>query len=179
MALMHVCPPVPRRTVAAAVALSLTFGTGWLLPLSGQASDYVPTTREWLQDAPDDDSRWRLIEQVLGGYAVSMWEVGQRYQHIHQALSDGNLELAAYHWEELEEAIVAGNIKRPARRGNAEALFLRPLYDSVLEDFQSDDADQAWRGFMAVREACMSCHITEDVAFMNEQPMFTDLRRPD
>ena len=29
------------------------------------------------------------------------------------------------------------------------------------------------------RDACMACHVAEDVKFMNDQPIFTDLAVPD
>lgn len=35
----------------------------------------------------------------------------------------------------------------------------------------------AWAGFELARNACMSCHEAENVAFMNKQPLFRRIEK--
>ena len=58
--------------------------------------------------------------------------------------------------------------------------------DSDTERFQllqryllvSGDSDTAWQGFRDARRACMQYHVAEEVAYMNDQPLF-ELEVPD
>src|SRR5215207_6291172 len=101
-----------------------------------------------------------------------MWEVGERFERLHTALGRGNHALAAYHWEKIRTAIENGIAKRPAPRANAEALFLRPVWEDAHADLRSADPRCAWAGFERVKAACQACHRAENVAYMNDQPLF-------
>lgn len=132
---------------------------------------------DWLLKADSADERFRMIQKQLRGFDQPMWEVGERYTRMHEALTRGNAELAAYHWEKLRTTIENGFAKRPARRANAEALFLTPVWTDVDGDLKSGDPTRAWRGFERAKAACQACHVAEKVDYMNDQPVF-DLTAP-
>lgn len=138
----------------------------------------APLSDGWLGSQPNHDERFLQLEAYLGGFSSAMWEVGERYRHLHQALVDGNLALAEYHFDKIGSAIRNGYRKRPARRGNADAIFLEVVAEPAAQAFAGDDQAAAWEAFESVRAACLACHIAEDVAFMNEQPLLEDLRAP-
>lgn len=127
---------------------------------------------DWLLNAPDDETRFKLLQQYLRGFDQPMWEVGVRYEAIYHALDDKNFELAEYHWDKIKATIVNGYLKRPKRQENSDAMLVTTVWESVNQSFKSKDAQKAWDGFQLTRQACMSCHEAEKVAFMNNQPMF-------
>ncbi len=135
-----------------------------------------PISDGWLGRLEDDAERFRALESYLGGFSSAMWEVGERYRHLHQALEDDNLPLASYHFEKIGAAIRNGYRKRPARQANADALFMDAVFESASAAFADGEQAAAWQTFEQVRAACIACHAAEDVPFMNDQPMFRDLR---
>lgn len=161
------------------VAGALALGGCGTNEAPGPAAPDGPVSDGWLGRLDDHGERFRELERYLGGFSSAMWEVGERYERLHQALEADNGELAEYHWGKIRGAIRNGYRKRPGRQANADAAFLDPHYDAVRDALISGDAATAWAGFERAREACMACHLAEDVAFMNEQPMFTALRAPD
>ena len=132
----------------------------------------------WLGRHDSHSERFLELESYLGGFSSAMWEVGERYRHLHQALLDENLPLANYHFDKIGGAIRNGYRKRPARREHADALFLDEVAKPAAEAFAGTDLAAAWQAFESVRAACQACHAAEDVAFMNEQPLLQDLRAP-
>lgn len=132
---------------------------------------------DWLLKADSDGERFQMIQRQMRGFDQPMWEVGERYTRIHEALTRGNAELAAYHWEKIKTTVENGFAKRPARRANAEALFLTPVWPDVDSDLKSGDPARAWRGFERAKAACQACHVAEKVDYMNDQPVF-DLAAP-
>ncbi|MFA0812279.1 hypothetical protein [Microbulbifer epialgicus] len=134
--------------------------------------------RDWLLNAKNEKERLILLQNYLGGFGASMWEVGARYKHIYTALQDENFELAIYHWKKIKIAIENGYLKRPARKENADAIFLNSVYGDVLKSFEVKDIKKAWQGFSTGRSACMACHTAERIPWMNDQPMFRDTQAP-
>ncbi|WP_157533303.1 hypothetical protein ACJJIP_18760 [Microbulbifer sp. VTAC004] len=128
--------------------------------------------RDWLLNAESEKDRLILLQNYLGGFSASMWEVGYRYKSIFLALQDENFDLAIYHWEKIKTAIKNGYLKRPARKANADAIFLDLVYGNVLGSFESRDIKKAWQGFSNGRSACMKCHAAEKIPWMNNQPLF-------
>lgn len=128
-------------------------------------------------DAKDDAERFALLQRYLRGFDQPMWEVGERYGRVHEALSRGNHELALYHWNKIKTTIENGYLKRPKRQENADALFLNAAWSDARDAFASKDPVAAWTGFEQARAACQACHVAEEVPFMNGQPLF-DLRAP-
>jgi hypothetical protein len=157
-------------TVLLAVPISGTHGEE-TRPSTGNPDD-------WLLNAPDDDARFKLLQRYLRGFDQPMWEVGERFQSIYDALGDQNYELAAYHWEKIKVTIVNGYLKRPKRQINAETLFVNGAYEAVLEGLRSKDQAKAWDAFALAHNTCQSCHEAERVAFINDQPLFRRTAAP-
>ncbi len=132
---------------------------------------------DWLLAAGDEQARNRLIQQQFRGFDQPMWEVGERYARLHQALERQNTDLAVYHWEKIRTSIENGIAKRPARRANAEQFLLNGAWQEVDVDLRSGEPARAWRGFERAKAACAACHQAEDVDYMNNQPVF-DLAAP-
>lgn len=130
-------------------------------------------TKYWITKAPNEETKDKRIERYLRGFDQPMWEVGERYERINQAVQDNNLDLALYHWKKIKTTIENGLMKRPARRANAEAIFLDRIWGEVKQDFASGNFEQARKGLAKARNACMACHAAEKVPFMNNQPLFT------
>lgn len=132
---------------------------------------------DWLLNAPDDRMRFELLQRYLRGFDQPMWEVGERFQSIYDALGDENYELAAYHWKKIKTTIVNGYMKRPKRKANAEALFVNGAYEPVLQGFRSNNRAKAWDAFALAHRTCQACHQAEGVAFINNQPLFRLTKR--
>jgi len=135
------------------------------------------TSNDWLTGAPNDTVRFERLQRYLRGFDQPMWEVGERYRSLHDALTRNNFDLASYHWDKIRTAIANGYLKRPARQANADALFLNRIWETVQEALTSKDPDKGWRGFEQAKTACQACHIAESVSFMNDQALF-DLAAP-
>lgn len=136
-------------------------------------------SKGWLLDAPSDEVRFELLQRYLRGFDQPMWEVGERYQGIYEALTVDNYDLAIYHWEKIKTTIENGYLKRPARQENAEQILLKSVWQEVRDGFSSRNSQTAWASFMTARAACMACHDAESVPFMNEQLMFDSLLPPE
>ena len=78
----------------------------------------------------------------------------------------------------IKTTIENGYLKRPARRANAEAVFLNTAWGDVKAAFESRDKKRAWEGFATARAACMTCHEAEKLPEMNGQAIFHDLLIP-
>lgn len=126
----------------------------------------------WLLDAKDDTERFQRIQQMFGGFSMTMQIVGERYDRTYDAIADGNFDLANYHWKKIKETIELGTLRRPARAANAEALFLKGPWGAVSESLAAKDKVKAREQFLAARAACLACHVAEKVPFMNDQPRF-------
>jgi hypothetical protein len=157
--------------VAAGMLAFMAFGHGGF----AQSSEGQAASKKWITQAANDPERFQRIEKYLRGFDQPMWEVGERYEKFHAALVRENFELASYHWAKIKLTIENGTMKRPARRTSADTFLLTRTWDSVDEALKSGNLAIAWKGFETARTACMKCHEAEDVRYMNDQPMFTDL----
>lgn len=126
----------------------------------------------WLTGAPDAATKDERLERYLRGFDQPMWEVGERYGHVEQALRDRNWALAAYHWEKIRVTIEGGLMKRPKRRANAEALFLGEPWGDLRNALERKDERAIAPAFARAKGACMACHAAEQVPFINDQPLF-------
>jgi hypothetical protein len=116
---------------------------------------------DWLLGAGDDSERFKLIQQMFGGFSSAMQIVGERYDRTYDAVAENNYDLAKYHWKKIKEAIELGYLRRPARKANAEALFLNDPWLSGWDGLDSKEQVKARDGFLAARLSCMACHIAE------------------
>jgi hypothetical protein len=160
-----------RNCVLAAVVAAATVTGAHGAHAQAQPPAPQPSTN-WLLDAPNDTERFRLLQRYLRGFDQPMWEVGERYRAIFDALKLENYELALYHWDKIKWTIQNGYLKRPARKANAHAILLDHNWGEVNAAFQSKDKAKAWDGFVLARSSCMACHEAEKVAFVNNQPLF-------
>lgn len=139
------------------------------------ASEVTKTSDpNWLTGA-DEKTRYERLEHYLGGFSTAMQETGQRYGHTAQAIVDKNWELAHYHWKKIAEVVEKGLMKRPARRPNAEKIFLNGPWGKLDQSLTAKDDEAIRRSFDEARGACMACHAAEKVPFMNDQPLFRAL----
>lgn len=130
------------------------------------------TSDNWLLEARDDTERFKRIQQMFGGFSMSMQIVGERYDRTYDAIIDGNFDLASYHWKKIKETIELGYLRRPAREANAVAIFLKGPWGTVSDALAAKDREKAKEQFLVARSACSSCHVAERVPFMNDQPRF-------
>jgi hypothetical protein len=128
----------------------------------------------WLENADSDAERFRLIQDVARGFDQPMWEVGERFDRFQVALAEGNIELAQYQWEKIKRTIEVALIKRPRRGENARQLFLDSAWPQVQAQLESRDLALARAALPTARQACRSCHVAENVAYMNDQPLLRD-----
>ncbi len=136
----------------------------------------APVSNNWLQDADSDADRFKKLEIYLRGFDQPMMEVGERYQRTYDAIKDKNWELADYQWDKIKLAINTGLMKRPKRTQNAEGMFLDGVWKQMDEAIKSKDYGRMQQQFMVVRQTCMACHVAEKVPFMNDQPLFRELK---
>jgi hypothetical protein len=132
-----------------------------------------PPSNNWLLDANDDTERFRRLQVVAGGTDIPMWEIAHRYEEVYVAIQNNNWEMGVYHWEKVRDRLNTAGMKRPARTQNIERLFLdNGVWTSMHDALTSRDADRMRKQFLAVRQACMACHVAERVAFLNDSSVF-------
>jgi len=132
---------------------------------------------DWLLGAPSDIERFRRLQQQLSGFDQPMWEIGERWTRLHEALRRENYEFAVFQWWKIEQRIQNAIVKRPQRAANARAMFLGENYERLKAEFESHDPQRAWQAFATARGICQACHVAERSAFVNDQPVF-DLAPP-
>lgn len=137
-----------------------------------QPAQQKPASNNWLLDADSDADRFRKLQIYLRGFDQPMWEVGQRYLAVHQAIGDQNWELADYHWDKIKLTLATGLMKRPARTANTEGMFLDGVWGEMDRAIKSKDYAAMKTQFATVRQVCMACHVAEKVPFMNNSPVF-------
>ena len=158
---------IGKCVIAAMVAAGCFTG-----PAAVAAEQPPKMSDNWLLDAKDDTQRFKLIQQMFGGFSMSMQLVVERYDRTFDAISDGNYDLAGYHWKKIRETIELGYLRRPAREASAVAIFLKGPWASLNEALASQDKVKAKERFLMARTACMACHMAEKVPFINDQPKF-------
>ncbi len=157
----------------AALAFALIFCCVFGHPdVWAQQAEGQKFSNRWLLDAANDTERFNRLETYLGGFSGPMWEVGYRYQGVFDAIKDGNHDLASYHWNKIGSAMVNGTMKRPARKANADAMFLNGPWKAMTEALSSGEEERIRKSFLEQRQACIACHVAERAPFMNDQPLF-------
>jgi hypothetical protein len=133
-----------------------------------------PPSANWLLDAVSDEERFRRIQIYAGGTYEQMWQIGYRYEQVYHAIVDENWQLGLHHWGKLRDVFNVALMKRPNRTPNAEAMFLNETWGSLEAALQSGQAEAARRTFLQQREICIACHVAEEMAFLNDSPLFRD-----
>lgn len=155
---------------AIGAAASYTLRDGHAATAGGCAGE--PSPGGWLLSAPNDAERFRRVQQQFGGFDRTMWEVGERFRHIHEALQRRNFELAEYHWEKIGSTISSGLVRRPKRAANAQAMFLGENFNAIAADIDKHDYAVAVAAFDRAKSVCIACHQAENVGWVNDQPLF-------
>lgn len=106
------------------------------------------------------------IEHQFAGFSATMREIGYRYQELYWAGEDQNWEYAHYMWEHIDEAMEAGLQRRPERIKSSEH-FVNVLIPEMYKAIESKDTTVFRRTLEIVRIGCNSCHMMEEVPFMN------------
>ena len=169
-----------RDILALVIIIIASFAVG---AFAGNASRGIAggqsklTPNDWLLSATSDEERFRRLQQQLRGFDLTMWEVGQRFRRMHEALARENYDLALYHWGRIKATIGNGVVRRPGKALNAEALLLASNFDNIHAKIAARTPQSAWQGFNSAKVACQACHQAENVAFVNYQPLF-DLAPP-
>lgn len=126
----------------------------------------------WLLDAQDDRERFRRIQIYAGGTYEQMWQVGYRYEQVYRAIVDENWQLGLHHWTKLRDVLNVALMKRPNRTPNAEAIFLDDTWERLEQALEGTQANVIRETFLTQRAACMACHVAEQMAFLNDTPIF-------
>ena len=105
------------------------------------------------------------IERQFNGFSRAMVEVNYRYGELYWAAQDQNWQYADYQLEHIVEAIEKGYERRPARIANS-LDFLGAPTDILQNAINANDLVQFNNAFRMFNAACKSCHIKEDVAFI-------------
>lgn len=121
---------------------------------------------EWLSGTVDE--RFQAVGEQLGGFSQTMLEVGQRYEHLHWAIQDGNLGHASYQAEKIGDAIERGIVRRPGRARSARALFLDEELPALRAAIDQDAGVE--QAFERLTRACNACHVAEDMGFLRVGP---------
>lgn len=136
-----------------------------------------PPSRDWLLDAPDDAERFRRLQVLHSGADIPMWEFSYRFEELHAAITTNNWQLGVYHLEKMRDRLNTAAMKRPARTQNIETLFFDSgIYQSMHDALTSKDNAKMREQFNAVLGSCIACHISEQVAFLNDSPVFQRIK---
>lgn len=112
------------------------------------------------------DARIPAIQRQLRGFETTMAEVSYRYGELYFAGTEGNWEYAGHMAMTLQHALRLGLEREPARRTNAENLFLKGPLPQVVDAIRKKDAALFRERFDTLRAACTSCHAAEQHAFI-------------
>jgi hypothetical protein len=92
--------------------------------------------------------------------------VNYRYTEMYFGAIEGNWDYALYTGEKIAWAINNGVERRPKRRANAEAIFLKGAYPPLMEAIKKKDISLFKERFEVLRSACNGCHVAEKVPFI-------------
>ncbi len=154
----------------AAAALPLLLAA--LIPVGcGQEEGPHPEAHEdhaaWLKG--DTETKFTAVEEQLGGFGTTMWEMGYRYIELYWAGQDENPEYAEHQLHEMEEALERGLIRRPERAASART-FLENSIPAMRTAIASRDTVRFRKAFTAFTQSCNACHALEDHAYITVAP---------
>ena len=117
----------------------------------------------WLEG--NEQEKFNTVAKQLRGFDMAMVETGYRYTELYWAGQDENWEYAEYQLEKIRTAIENGLERRPKRAESAQP-FLNNIFPQMKEAIQAQDSAFFMKGFVMVQNGCKSCHIKEDVPFI-------------
>jgi hypothetical protein len=137
------------------------------------AKQTKPPSRNWLRDANDDTERLRRIELWAGAGDLEMQDIAHRLEELHAAIEQDNWTLGIYQLEKIKGRMLVAGIKRPTRTKNLEEVFLDSgVYSALHEALSAHNRVQVRVEFQRARQACMTCHVAEGIAFVNGSKVF-------
>jgi hypothetical protein len=113
------------------------------------------------------DAQIDALDRQLRGFDMAMAEVGYRYTEMYFGAMESNWDYALYTAEKIGVAIENGLERRPKRRPNAEAIFLKGAYPAMLEALKQKSPALFKERFDALRSACNACHVAESMPFIH------------
>lgn len=125
----------------------------------------TPQAGGWLRALPPD-KQIEAIDRQLRGFDLAMFEVNYRYTEMYFGAIEGNWDYALYTAEKIAWALENGFERRPKRRANGEAIFLKGAYPPVIEAIKKKDIALFKPRFDGLRAACNACHAAEGVPFV-------------
>jgi hypothetical protein len=152
----------------AVVLLGAGFGLGWGVALAQHVHSHMSgqaAAPAWLM-ALKPEARMPAIQRQLRGFESTMAEVAYRYGELYFGATGGNWDYAAHMAMTLERALRLGLEREPARRANAENLFLKTAWPPLLDAIGKKDPALFKERFETLRAACTSCHAAEQHAFI-------------
>jgi hypothetical protein len=155
----------PLRSVAAALTLAgLMVGQGACDgPAVGTGRGESGEAEGW--PAGTVDERVDAVARHVGGFSVTMREVGYRHNELYFAGLEENWALADYHLEHIEEAVEDGVERRPARAASAR-FFMEQDLPAMAEALEAGDSERFLEGYRQLTRACNVCHQREDMGFL-------------
>jgi hypothetical protein len=112
------------------------------------------------------EARIPAIQRQFRGFETTMAEVAYRYGELYFGALEGNWEYAGHMAMTLADALRLGLEREPARRANAENLFLKSALPPLVDAIKKKDAALFKERFETLRAACTSCHAAEKHAFI-------------
>jgi hypothetical protein len=112
------------------------------------------------------DARAAAIERQFGGFETAMAEVAYRYTEMYFGALDGNWDYAGHMGTTMATALANGLERRPLRRKNADALFLKGPYPQVMDAIRAKDLALFKQRIEVMRAACTACHAAEAHPFI-------------
>jgi hypothetical protein len=139
-----------------------------LLALAGGIGIRVASAQQpggWLRALPPE-KQMDAIDRQFRGFDLAMFEVNYRYIETYFAAIEGNWDYALYTAEKLAWAMENGFERRPKRRANGEAIFLKAAYPPVIDAIKKKDIALFKQRFDVLRASCNGCHVAEKVPFI-------------
>jgi hypothetical protein len=118
---------------------------------------------DWIKGSNAD--KVEIIERQYDGFSRTMMEVHYRYEELYWAGQDQNWEYANYQLEHIIEAMEKGYERRPEREINSREFLGIPT-DIMQQGIDAKDTEQFNKAFIIYNAACKSCHIQEEVSFI-------------
>jgi hypothetical protein len=157
------------KTVAtlAGLALAAGLGLGWGIARAQHTHSHAhgDAPANWLMGLKAD-ARMPAIQRQLRGFETTMAEVAYRYTELYFGGVEGNWEYAGHMAMTLDGALRLGLERAPARRANAENLFLKTALPGVMDAIRKKDSALFKERIETLRAACTACHAAEQHAFI-------------
>jgi len=154
------------------IILSVMLLASSMVAVNIESSNKEVKKNGWILSADTDQDRFALIQKYLRGFDQPMWEVGERYKQLYDAINRNNPDFAMYQWKKIKLTIENGIMKRPKRAATAKAIFLQDMWPAIQKTFQTREPQKMREGFEKAKMACVICHDAELMPYLNNQPMF-------